>query len=68
VICTTKQTETNMRWVHLTRERALERWCNGEAITLVPCKCHPTSPMGVACTIYPSLYRGPGRQARSGTF
>ncbi len=45
--------QPKVRWVQLTRERAKERWFSGDAITLIPCKCSPTGPSGLAVEVYP---------------
>ena len=53
--------QPRVRWVQLTRERAKERWFNGDAITLVACKCHPAGLFGLAVDIYPEGYMAEAR-------
>lgn len=56
--------QNRVRWVRLTIQRAKERWANGDAITLVPCKCSPESPWGLAITIDPACFMGKARAYR----
>ncbi len=52
----TKMEQLKVRWVRLTLQRAKERWFSGDAITLVPCKCHPDSLHGFTTEVYPEGY------------
>ena len=59
--------KTTVRWVRLTTQRAKERWANGDAITLVPCKCSPASPIGLSVTIDPAGFMSRARAYRGST-
>ena len=65
-------TASTVRWVRLTKHRAMERFANGDMIFLCPCKMSPLGPFSSAALIsgreylekakdyrdHPTLWRG----------